>query len=459
MSTNRLKLDWTLKTKTERNQFAHDYLSSLSFTPTETELDTIAKYILWGTSEDGLNGRQEGLDLPTRAHTWDPSSDKIESLDELLESPTFSENIIRKPEDPVFKTPKVQFSRSEARTCAPSHLKDSFEDLWNEIDEVELLVTFYELDHQRRTAPVRDTLLQRFSEAQLEEIHERSTHLNLYNYLKRKHLLVELRRQQYTLKDGYSEPMLLRATFTEPISTQVIWGEDITVEPLGLPFNAPISQKIWRTDRFPAPSDFTEEDLQLLSSFLWSARPNRPVFDFRNIDHLSKLAALISELQEQVQFEDFEFGSTLPQLLQVWDTYAALAPLKEIQREVLNRKLRHETNEQIVKGLNEKFGKHYTLNYISTMYCKVILPTIAATASRHREVCENLFFPENFKTCIDCGRVLLRDNENFVKKARSSDGFSPRCKQCEKKIRDARKQRGNQYGQLKYEIYAGNRQY
>ena len=119
----------------------------------------------------------------------------------------------------------------------------------------------------------------------------------------------------------------------------------------------------------------------------------------------------------------------------------------------MDRKLRHETNEQIVNALNEKFGKHYTLNYISTMYCKVIIPTIAYTARRHREICENLFFPENFKTCIDCGAVLLRDSENFVRKSRSSDGYSPRCKGARRKfgMQENREDRLN--GKLKYEVY------
>ena len=436
---NRLQLDWTLKSRQERNKYAKEYLDRISWTPNESELDMIAKYILWGTNTEGLNGRQEGLDLPTRSHIWDTSGAEVESLDALLESPTFSENIIRKPEDPVFKTPKIQFSRSETRLSAPDHVKDSFEDLWHEIDTLELLVTEYELLHERRSAPVRDVLLKRLSAPDIESTRAQASKLSLYTYLKKKRLLVELRRQQYSLKDGYTEPMLLHATFNEPVSTQVIWGEDIDVQPLGLPFNSPLSSKIWRTDRFPIPGDFTDAELEQVSLILWSSRPKRQIFDFRDVDQLSKLAALISELQEQVEYEDFEFGSTLPQLLQVWDTYAALAPLKDVQREVLNLKLAHKTNEQVVDALNTKFGKHYTLNYISTMYCKVILPTIAQTASRHREVCENLFFPENFKTCIDCGRVLLRDNENFVKKSRSSDGFSPRCKQCEKKIRDSRK--------------------
>ena len=440
---NRLQLDWNLKSREERNAYTKDFLNRISWTPTEAELDMMAKYILWGTNTEGLNGRQEGLDLPTRSHIWDQDTSEVESLDALLESPTFSENIIRKPTDPVFKTPKVQFSRTETRTSAPDHVLSHFEDLWREIDALELEVTLYELAHERRSAPVREALLSRFTAAAIETAREKASHLNLYQYLKKKRLLVELRRQQYSLKDGYTEPLLLRATFNEPTSAQVVWGEDIEVLPLGLPFTSSISPKIWRTDRFPVPSDFNEDELRELSSILWSSRPKRQVFDFQNVEHLGKLASLIGELEEQVQFKDFEFGSTLPQLLQVWDTYSSLAPLKDVQREVLNLKLAHKTNEQVVNTLNEKFGRHYTLNYISTMYCKVILPTIAETAKRHREVCENLFFPENFKTCLDCGRVLLRDNENFVKKSRSSDGYSPRCKQCEKKLRDSRNQRSN----------------
>ena len=51
---------------------------------------------------------------------------------------------------------------------------------------------------------------------------------------------------------------------------------------------------------------------------------------------------------------------------------------------------------------------------------------------------ENLCFPENFKQCKDCGEVLLMDEISFVKRSRSKDGFSPRCKRCEKIKRDAR---------------------
>ena len=136
MAKNRLQLDWKLTSREDRNEYVRQYLDQISWTPTEAELDMMAKYILWGVNEEGLNGRQEGLDLPTRSHTWDQDTSEVESLDALLESPTFSENIIRKPDDPVFKTPKVQFSRTETRTSAPDHVISHFEDLWREIDEL-----------------------------------------------------------------------------------------------------------------------------------------------------------------------------------------------------------------------------------------------------------------------------------------------------------------------------------
>ena len=44
----------------------------------------MANYILWGVNPaTGKNGRQEGLDLPTRHGTWEPNTH--DSLDELME--------------------------------------------------------------------------------------------------------------------------------------------------------------------------------------------------------------------------------------------------------------------------------------------------------------------------------------------------------------------------------------
>ena len=95
-------------------------------------------------------------------------------------------------------------------------------------------------------------------------------------------------------------------------------------------------------------------------------------------------------------------------------------------------KLAHKLNSEIASFLNKKYDKHYNENYISTLFHQKLIPQIAQAAIEHRDIAENLFFPENFKKCRDCGRVLLLNADNFVRQKKSMDGFAPRCKKCEK---------------------------
>ena len=48
-------------------------------------------------------------------------------------------------------------------------------------------------------------------------------------------------------------------------------------------------------------------------------------------------------------------------------------------------------------------------------------------------------YDKAWKICNRCGRELLRDSRNFVKKAKSSDGLTSRCKFCDKELRQAPK--------------------
>jgi hypothetical protein len=118
--------------------------------------------------------------------------------------------------------------------------------------------------------------------------------------------------------------------------------------------------------------------------------------------------------------------------------YRTLAALDPLLDDILSLKIKHSSNQDIADYINRKYNKRYQPNYISTLYCKKCLVEIAHTAERHREVLENIFFPENFKKCKDCGAILLLDEKNFVRRHRSKDGFSPRCKRCEKALRDSK---------------------
>jgi hypothetical protein len=98
-------------------------------------------------------------------------------------------------------------------------------------------------------------------------------------------------------------------------------------------------------------------------------------------------------------------------------------------------KLKKVTNTDIAAEVNKRWGKTYTPNYISTIFRQRIIPRINAAAAYHKKLVSNVFFEEEFKTCADCGRTLLRDTDNFTRKARSKDGFTNRCKACEKQVR------------------------
>ena len=107
-------------------------------------------------------------------------------------------------------------------------------------------------------------------------------------------------------------------------------------------------------------------------------------------------------------------------------------------------KIHGASNTKIASTLNQKYGTSYNDNYISTIYRKKIIPTIADSARLHRLIMENIFYPENFKKCKDCGRLFLRDPEFFVKQHKAPDGYAPRCKSCSKKKREEEKIRYEQ---------------
>ena len=82
----------------------------------------------------------------------------------LMESPAFNENSIVQPTEARFKVVKENFSRSKALKEAPSNMKPLFEQLFKEIDETDLIINYYDLLHNKRKNPPRDSLLKAIPE-------------------------------------------------------------------------------------------------------------------------------------------------------------------------------------------------------------------------------------------------------------------------------------------------------
>lgn len=67
---NRLKLNFSLETAKEREEFVNNYILTIP-NPTEKELETIANYILFGKDEDGLNcSQRKEIQIETKNKTW-----------------------------------------------------------------------------------------------------------------------------------------------------------------------------------------------------------------------------------------------------------------------------------------------------------------------------------------------------------------------------------------------------
>ena len=446
MSKNRLKLDWALSTSVERNAFLSKYLSEepfLSSPPNEDELETLANYILWGKNEEGQNIEQEGfVELPRRNSTW--TSQNVESLDELTESPTFNENILFSLNSKLpSKKAREVFSRTNVRSSAPASLLPIFEALWRQIDEIELTLNFYELEHGKRTIDPRKELIDVFSEEDRNKIRQRALNINQFHYLKLRHLLVELRREQYTIKDSYSERVLLHNS-NPPIQEEndKTFDSDIPIWPLGLNNDNQLSKLLFRKFDALTAEKVSENELKQISKFYWEKENEKLTwtknsFDFENLESVYQLFLQLEELGEEEQ----EFFSTTNSLIKTLWFYIEEAELTDVQREILNLKIKKEKNQDIAFYINKKYGKTYTVNYISTIFRQKIIPAINNAASYHKQIIRSLPFDEEFKVCTKCGRRLLRDPINFVRKSRAKDGLSNHCKACDKREREEKKKK------------------
>ena len=442
MAQNRLHLDFSISGTQERKDFVDEYVQRPEFIRvplTEDELETIANYILWGKDPDGTNVTQRGeIQIETRNKTW--QRDDTESLDAMMESPTFNEASLRRPTEARTRIAREVFSRSEALAQCPPHMKPIFEELFARIDKLELSIHWYEFDHGKRKEEPRPILQKKFTDQENFEARETAKKWNQYKYLKQRHLIVELRREQFTLRDAYIEKHL-RHTPPEPDLDPVNldFGAEIPVFPIGL-VGEPFSDLVFKPKPNLNPFTYTEKELDTLAHLYWNKKSeSRPqlFFDFGELEHVYELFSQLNEIEEDLEALPLE--SNMKKLLDTLKYYIALTDLSDIQYEILDLKINKIKNQDIADQINKKYGKSYTANYISTIFRQKIIPQINETARFHSLIIENMCFEENFKKCNGCGEWLLIDAQNFVRKSRSKDGFSTKCKKCDRADRQKKK--------------------
>lgn len=414
-----LKLDFSIENINDRKIFIDEYLKT-NKNLTNKELETIANYILWGKDDNGQN--LTNINLET---AWTKKG-KLESLEGLLENPNFDENIFFKK--PV-KAIKKNFDRSKIYNEAPQELIPDFEKLFAQIDKTDILINYYEIFIGKRKKPPREELLKKFTQEELSYFQKEAQALTQRKYLQLRKLLIELRATQYTLRDFYCTTRY-SSTLPQahPNTDSFILPQDLTIRPLGTKKD---NKNIFFLQEELKDIHFSEEALKKILIYYWKNHDELNekadyYFDFRDKEHVYKLICAYPELQKEPQAND---------LLETFDYYIKLARLTPIQLDTLYLKMQGETNPEIARIINKKYGSKYLFNYISTIFKKQILTALTKAAEFHCTLVENFCYPENFKTCSVCGAYLLKDPYNYVRKANSGSGYTGRCKKCDSEKR------------------------
>lgn len=407
-------LDYSIERDTDRTAAIYDILDRLDKVPSNTELEQMANYILYGKDENDQNTvqRKEITDSNKRYGSFKTMDDKLLSLDEILDNPMADHQILEQRYKPsVYKKPKphIDMPKYDKKTGALIDPGDSdipyMKELWDSINRMEHTVAVNEgkIAADDTTPILKDD----------------------YRLYQLKHWLIDLRRHQYYLKDVYKPELHFlgmdhpKPQFYDWTSDAFYWiSRDEWQKKVDNSLVHYISKNIDDYEKRINPYTGKEE-------IKWVVREHH--FDWENPAHVKALINWYEPLYDQLYEKLDTYGRTL-----IWDfeRYRKMANFSEVRNFILELKIHRTPYSEIVELLQKTYGLKYTENYLCTILSKEIPEKIAQTAQKWRLIVET---PEDeLKECYTCGRKLPRHKLFFVCNKNRKDGFSSNCKECEK---------------------------
>ena len=127
-----------------------------------------------------------------------------------------------------------------------------------------------------------------------------------------------------------------------------------------------------------------------------------------------------------------QFEGDLYYLMESFDETAEKALAEEpLYRQIVIDKIDGMQNIEIQQDLFARFGKTHSLEYISSLWRKKI-PNLIASAAEDQVLDWHYLIKEKgkYKRCSRCGQIKLAHNKYFSKNKTSKDGFYSICKEC-----------------------------
>ena len=242
----KIQLDFSKSSLSDRLEVAHRFANA---NLSAKNCKHIADYILWSRDENGTCiSKNEDFELSSK---W--SASQPDSMEAIMEQEGTPPNFHALGEVPPTLVRKQKFSRAEALA---SPLAPHFKALFEEIDRLDVLISF------AMGKEPREELINRMEPSCLFALRAKAAKLSPKELQRARHDLVDLRTEQYELRDSY-KPQLRNAK--QPIGKVEL--APLEIEPLGL-WASPtttLGKFLWAEEPTPPNND---EDRRRLAQAL-----------------------------------------------------------------------------------------------------------------------------------------------------------------------------------------------
>lgn len=407
-------LDYNIERDIDRLHAVEDILDSLDTNPNNNELEQMASYILYGKDENGKNAVQRGetTDSDKRYKTFQKTDDKILSLDEIIDNPlsdqlslqSIEKRYVYTKKKPIIARPKYNKKTGELIDPGDSDIP-GINELWDRIDYLEHVVAINE-----KTLPDDGTV---------------TIFQDSYRLYQLKHMLIDMRRHQYYLKDSY-KPTLHFLAAQQPQPQTYNFDSDstywMTYEEWERKINLPYRNYSKNIDDYE--SKVTPHGIFVK----WVVK--HQCFNWENPKHIRALIDNYSNIYMQLWDKLHSWGRTL---IFDFDRYVTMAHLSPVREYILLRKIDKAPYPTIIEELQDKFDLSYNENHLSTILNKEIPEKIVNAVIRHRLEIETPLSEK--KQCFRCKRFLPKSKLFFGVNNSHKDHWASSCKECERKRR------------------------